>query len=473
MAKVKKYKLNDHEKEIIKCFRQRTEHNASKLIDVNVLEFIEENRDGIYRLTAMVKFSSFVMRVYYYPSAFLESDYIDFSLKFPVSEYKFSIYDIFNYFDINDFELYYYGGCDVKSSVETAVDNIFSVCQKYFSDIDYIAKRKDAVAELEKQCDSDDYIKDNDFDDYKADNEDMLDDFEFINILRPIHYGNNAQKVIKKLRKQEKKDLNSLYEKRLLKYLEAGNSISVSSEKNSSKANKKYLKAEIIADVIVAGISFSFTFAAAVIIQKTVFSGAYVPVADSAILSFLGLSYSQLLSIGASGLFLTVAFRSLLGGKIISRFAPEGDKKSFYLKFISEETGVKSEKKAKVLSIIFAVGFTAAAVFMMMLSILDIGFYDDYVKFFSDSNSSLCEVSYDNLEIYRVKYYYDDNEELVENENAYAVADKQHTVYFDIGEVVELGETEKRLMDISTEYGIEIRQIDTLRQLSELCGEIE
>jgi len=99
-----KYKLSEQEEEIIKYFRQRAEQNANSLIDSNGLEFIEENRDGAYRLTALVHFASFDMRVYYYPILFPETEYlnyIDFSLKFSASEYKFSIYDIFNYFDIS------------------------------------------------------------------------------------------------------------------------------------------------------------------------------------------------------------------------------------------------------------------------------------------------------------------------------------------------------------------------------------
>lgn len=463
MAKVKKYKLNDHEKEIIKYFRQRTEQNANSLIDANGLEFIEENRDGNYRLTAVVKFNSFDVLVYYYPAAFLEGDYIDFALKCSFSEYKFSIYDIFNYLDINDFNLYYYSGCDVKSSVDAAVDNIFSVCQKYMTDIDYVTKRSDEVAKLEKQCDADDYIKDD---------EGMLDDFEFISLLRPIYYGDNTQKVIKKLRKQEKKDLNTLYEKRLLKYLEAGNAIPLNSAKNGTQANKNYLKAEIISDVIIVAASFVFVFAVAVIIQKSVFSGAYVPIPDFIIAKLFGLSIYQCISVAIAGFFLALAFRFLFGGKIISCFAPEGDRKSFSLKFITEEFGVKSEKKAKAVSVVAAAAFVAAGAYMMLLSASNIGFYDDYVKFIPDNESSLCEITYDNIEIYRIRLYYDDNEELVENENAYAVADKQHTVYYEIGELVELGETEKLLFGIGDEYGIEIQQIDTIQELSELCGEV-
>lgn len=109
----------------------------------------------------LILFASFDLCVYYYPVLFPEteySDYIDFSLKFPASEYRFIIYDIFNYLDIEDFNLYYYNRCYAKISVDSAVDNIFAVCQKYMADIDYIAKRNDAIAKLEKQCDADEYL---------------------------------------------------------------------------------------------------------------------------------------------------------------------------------------------------------------------------------------------------------------------------------------------------------------------------
>lgn len=474
MAKDNKYKLSDHDEEMIKNFRQRAEQNANSLINANGFEFIEENRDYTYRLTVMVHFALFDLRVYYYPVLFPEteySDYIDFSLKFPASEYRFSIYDIFNYLDIEDFNLYYYNRCYAKSSVDSAVDNIFAVCQKYMADIDYIAKRNDAVAKLEKQCDADEYITDDfESDDYTPDDEDMIDDLESITLLRPVSYISKQKTVIKNLRKNEEKGLNSLYESRLLKYLEAGNSLPLNSSGKNTKSNKKYLKAEIISDVIIFVISLVFAFAVIIIIQRINFSGAYMPIDGFS--DFLGISVVQCGNAGLAGLFFSFAVLFSFGEKIISCFVPKEDKKSFSLKYITEVFGIKSKKKAKAISVIVAVVFAVFGFLVISMSISNIGFYDDYVKCIPDNKSSFCEISYDNLEIYNIALYYDEDSDTAYDDNAYAIADKQHTVYCELGSFAELGEFEKFLFKICDEYEIEIQQIDTMKDLSEICGEV-
>lgn len=368
-----KYKLSDHDTEMIKYFRERAEQNAGRLIDANGLDFTEENRAYTYRLTAAVHFDSFDMCVYYYPILFPEteySDYIDFSLKFPSSEYKFSIYDIFNYLDIEDFNLYYYNKCTVKSSLDSAVDNIFAVCQKYADDIDYIAKNSDAVVKLEKQCDADEYIT-NDFesDEYTADNEDMIDDLEFITSLRPENYGSNPQKAISRLRKNEKNGLNGLYERRFLKYLEAGNLPPVNSSVGNKKSDRKYLMAEIITAIAIAAASVVIAFTVMIILQKMIFGDAYIPDNDPEFGTVFGLSIYQFINASAAGILLFIAGLFLLGGKIISLFAPKEDKESYLIKFIVEDSGIKNKKTAKTIGIIFLILFViccAINIFMMI-----------------------------------------------------------------------------------------------------------
>lgn len=373
MTKDNKYKLSDHDEEMIKNFRQRAEQNANSLIDANGFEFIEENRDYTYRLTALVHFASFDLRVYYYPILFPEteySDYIDFSLKFPSSEYRFSIYDIFNYLDIEDFNLYHYNKCSLKSSIDSAVDNIFAVCQKYMDDIAYIAKRNDIVLKLEKQCDADEYITD-DFasDDYTADNEDMIDDLEFITSLRPVSYISKQKTVIKNLRRNEEKGLNSLYESRLLKYLEAGNSVSSNQSCSNKKSNKKYMQAETISSIAIAVISFVFAFAVMIILQKIIFGNDYVPDRGSELGTILNLSIYQFINGAAAGIFLFIANMFLLGGKIISLFAPKEDKASFSSRFLSADTGIKNKKPIKIISIIFLILFALCCVVNVLLAV--------------------------------------------------------------------------------------------------------
>lgn len=373
MAYDQEYKLSDHDIEMIKYFKERTQQNAGRLIDANGLDFTEENRAYTYRLTATVHFNLFDMCVYYYPVLFPEteySDYIDFSLKFPSSEYKFSIYDIFNYLDIEDFNLYYYNKCTVKSSLDSAVDNIFAVCQKYADDIDYIAKSNHAVAKLERQCDADEYIT-NDFesDGYTADNEDMIDDLEFITSLRPENYGGNPQKAISRLRRNEKNGLNGLYERRFLKYLEAGNLLPLNSSVDNKKSNRKYIMAEIITTVAVAVVSFIIAFAVMVIIKRIIFGDAYIPNNDSEFGTVFGLSISQFINAAAAGILLFIAGLFPLGGKIISLFAPKEDKESYSIKFFIEDSGIKNKKTAKTISIIFLILFVICCIINILMMI--------------------------------------------------------------------------------------------------------
>ncbi|MDE5995995.1 MAG: hypothetical protein K2G56_03665, partial [Eubacterium sp.] len=64
-----------------------------------------------------------------------------------------------------------------------------------------------------------------------------------------------------------------------------------------------------------------------------------------------------------------------------------------------------------------------------------------------------------------VKGYYDDDEEdFIDNENAYAISDGNGN-YYDYGELLEGGKAETKLKEIAEKYNKEIVEIDTIDEL--------
>lgn len=108
-------------------------------------------------------------------------------------------------------------------------------------------------------------------------------------------------------------------------------------------------------------------------------------------------------------------------------------------------------------------------VFIFMLSLVsfcDVGYYDDYVRY-NISFFEAVDVNYEDLEVYKVKYSYEDEEEtLEENENYYAISNGNGN-YYDYGELAKGGKTETKLKEIAKQYNKEIVEIETIMDLSE------
>ena len=68
-------------------------------------------------------------------------------------------------------------------------------------------------------------------------------------------------------------------------------------------------------------------------------------------------------------------------------------------------------------------------------------------------------MSYDDLEIYSLKYFISDEENKTEYKNGYAVSNGKGGFY-ELGEVAPGGETEKRLLSVAEKYGKEIKTVN-------------
>ncbi|MDE6111282.1 MAG: hypothetical protein K2F65_05135, partial [Eubacterium sp.] len=91
-----------------------------------------------------------------------------------------------------------------------------------------------------------------------------------------------------------------------------------------------------------------------------------------------------------------------------------------------------------------------------------------YVRYSGDTFFEVIDVNYEDLEIYKVKGFYDDEEddEYTLNENAYAISDGNGN-YYDYNEIEEGGAVETKLKEIAEKYNKEIVEINSIQDLSE------
>lgn len=138
----------------------------------------------------------------------------------------------------------------------------------------------------------------------------------------------------------------------------------------------------------------------------------------------------------------------------------------------SENREKKQGNKRIIVSIICSVFIIVMSSWYVVIS--GAGYYDNSIKFkCNDSVFRICEVDYENLEIYKLDGYYykfPSRPNMLEpvyyeyKENGYAVSDGQGN-YFEFGKLNKNSNDYKMLSDIAKHYNREIKEIRTIRDL--------
>lgn len=215
-----KYKKAENEIEIIECIKNAVNRFYKSKAYIRTVDFEEKTDDGLLKFTARLCCDAFEQDIVYYPKALFARQFIDTQFHFAASEYTYSIYDIFNLFDIDDFGLYYYTEFYSAEDAEKAVTEILETTEKYY---DYIksAQSFEYLIRLEKNYETD--MINTAGSSWKECEKDEL-------LLPENHIEFSAagtsfkSRHINKLRRKNKKGTPSLiYEKRFLNYIESGN----------------------------------------------------------------------------------------------------------------------------------------------------------------------------------------------------------------------------------------------------------
>ena len=464
--KPKERKKTEDEIRIIEFIKEYLNKYSAKSNQVRNIDFKEETDDGFLRFIASIDYGTFEQRILYYPDMLLQEHLIDTDFSFDKSRYNYTFYDVFNLFEIDDFNLYFYTDPISVEDVENALKDILSATEKYSYYLEK-AQKEQYLPQLEKNYESDMGIETDE------DREDAGEGFFMLPFNHPIYSVANGQitaKTLKKLQKRNAKGkLDTIYEKRLLKYLEGGKDFERKAISDKEAFDKLYKKAFLKAYGLIFLLSIVAVLVLTFFVHTLVFKGTvilepqweFIRFTPEAHLGRIGFCFC----IGA--MYAMVIIFSL-GKRLVAQGMPEELRERTMEKYQSDwdKEHRLNKKLSKVLTVAACVVITLFATFMFGENLADVGYYDNGVKFMSFS-FEFCEVSYEELEICKIQGYYDsDNDnEFVFYENTFAIyyGDKNYIFY----DVDPNGETLKKLEEITQKYSKEIKEFKTVDEFYE------
>ena len=441
---------------VMNTFRTCVEKYAAMANYVRSVNFNEQTNKS-----SLLDCGSFKQRIVYYPDYFLEANFIDVEFSFGDSAYSYTFYDVFNLFDIDDFDLYYYKDCSIAVDIDNAVKTIFNATEKHRY---YLEKAGDDynLPQLIKN-----YETDMDTVYHSADWREEEMDFDEVPMNHPLMSfadGEINDKMLKLLRKKNAKGkLDTIYEKRLLKHLEQGRNVERKAVMQKDEYEKVYSKKMLLIMGVTFICSFAVALALSFAVHAVIYKGAEMFSTTHSLFGVIqtGLPVGTVILSALTSLVLSAFVNLFFGKKLVIKAVPEKMKtfaESHYKKQSESELGILA-KPAKILA---AILLPLLAVFLFSLTLIDVGFYDNHVRY-SDVLFSVYDVSYEDLEIYRVAGYYDD-EEFVENENAYALSDGSDN-YYDCGELRKGGKAEQKLLEIAEKYDKTIIEVKSIEEI--------
>lgn len=464
MAKDKKMKLEQDELDMINYFKEYLDCSIAGGNYARFVSYEEHHTKDDYALFAILDYDKFKAKIIHRPLYFLTDSCVD--VKFILDmKYEYSIYDIFNLFNIKDFNQYYYTNINSKYDMENALSNILEMINKYSYDIEK-ATLDENIEKLASNFEADWTAVSGGRDDWK---EEIHDPF-LLDFVHPFYTSAsdavNSDKLLKKLQKQKSKGkLNTIYENRLLEYMEQGNEFVNQNEVERKNFEKGFGKSKGIVKALTFVSSGIIAAILIFAIKHIVFAGAYIPQLFVSVGSLeIPLSLDAILGWVFSTLMLGISAEGIFGKKFFAKIV--GDNERSNQKYIAEHNmdfGVKKKISKIIINVICIVLAVSGVLFT---SLVNIGFYDDSVKFADDNSLKLCSVSYDDIVVYKPLGYFNDNDEYIKYDNAYVVSDGKNHIY-EIGEIMRDGETQKYIDGIVTNYNKEIIEIDSIGDIAE------
>ena len=454
MAKLQKTrKKTADEIRFIKCIQDHLNQYYAKSNLIKNIEYSENSLGDFLCFIAKLDYGSFTQMIEYCPTKEFKQNYIDVNFFFKNSENIYTFYDIFNLFDIDDFNLYYYEDVLSVGDVENALNEILNATDAYFH---YFVKAQtpEYLPQLEKNY-REDMCNAYGSEDWKEEK----DEEWFAPINHPINTfadGQITPKMIEELKELDAEDgLATIYERRLLKYLESNPDFTRKNLLDKENFEKLYKRAFIKTLGIAFIIPMVAVFALTYLIHALVFRDAVIPESQ------VKISFCMI----AAVMFAIIIMVSL-GKMLVAKDMPEEMRERAKAEYIRSQNKYQSTKKPNKFLMAAAcviLAFFATILFFGNLS--DVGYYENGVKILSFPNE-LREVPYEELEICKVQGYYDKNNEFRTNENSFALL-YNGDEYFLLDDIKPDGEAQKKLEEIAEKYGKEIKEIKTIDELYE------
>ena len=458
--KDKLYKLEPETKAMIAAVRSAVEDCAATGLYGRFMGFEESHTTDDYRLTAVFDCGEYRLRLRYLPSVMLLTDnFLDIDLDYGDAG-RFTLYDVFNVLEIEDFNQYYHSGFSTTGEVPGLVRELLEVVHKYDYDLRRAAEPQ-LLAQMKANRLADmKAVRGKHFDPNDPDGEDQ----EILGIL-PTHPmvtavsgATDSAKLLRHLEKAEAKGrLDTLYERRLLDYMRRGNTVVDQTEQAKQDFERQYKRCArkvngiiaivglIVAMVLVFGLR-ALLFRGTRLVEYTLPIGGLEISVSTAKCVALGL-------VSAIGMFSTG--KVLLGTPLMKRFYPKDEKSRAY--YARENESARTGKQV------------AEAVVGMLLMVLlsvyaatnNFGIGGEYVRYSPDGSLfQVVQVENRDLRIYKVEGETDEDGVFAPVENGYAISDgKDHSYY--VGELVPGGPTEKKLLAIAEKNGQTIPTVKT------------
>lgn len=466
--KTKTYKLEQNEIKNAESFRSYFDNfsvdasNSARYVDFEITN-TKEN----YRITAVADYGAFKVEYFYYPSMYLfSSNFIDFRIVYDNCDYKFSIYDIFNLFDIKDFSKYYFEECCTKEEIRIVLDKLTQLVEKYKFDIEKASEPSYfdmLVSNFENDWRTS--YKGDDDDEWK---EELNDDF----ILDAVHPSFtlpdvSIEKLYKKLKKNSAKNkLDTLYERRLLEYLDSGFTPDTDNEK--SDYDKAFRKNFLRSIAVIYAVCIAVVAVIALVARHFIFN--YSVIINDTYTIFGKEIYASgelILGIFISGLFLGMTSIDVFGKKMYVLLTKDNSERAKQRFEMSISDNFKSKFLGKTFLHLGAVVTFVLAIGCAAFVVCDnAALADDYVKYPALTQGLFCTVDYDELQVYSVETHWDDDEEdYVKYDNpAYAFSNPQGD-YYEVGEVLPDSKAGKLLAQKIEEHNIKVENIKSIEVL--------
>lgn len=140
MKKEKKFKLSADQKQVVALFKSTVEEYAASGVYGTFCGFNEDTTKNDYRISAELDGGRYKAFVTYRPTVLLENNFFDVVFKFGTDR-EYTIYDVFNLFDIDDFTQYYttLEIADEKA-VKSCIFNLLELIKKYDYDLKKVSE---------------------------------------------------------------------------------------------------------------------------------------------------------------------------------------------------------------------------------------------------------------------------------------------------------------------------------------------
>lgn len=423
--------------------------------DAYSAEYDEKSTELGFCFISTVTYQNFKAVIKYYYKVLMGGYIMDIAFTYEGCPYAFSIYNIFNLFEIDDFNNYYYPNCIGEALVTNAVKSLTNLVENYYRDIKE-AGSQTYLPTLIRQFEEDQLVANGD--EWKDDISDP-DRFDFTEIYYLTTTATNKEKLIKRLEKYERKDKLVLYEKRLLKYLKSGHEMPQSTD-NSDKLEKtsKRVKIKIysLVTILVWLVLSAVEFAA----FKLIYADGFVlwnDMLDLGTGSFGVQIPFSVIFFFASAVFMALFFVIVVGKRIVRKIC--SDDVNDYIE--AKENEINGSKKFdKISREYFApAGCFVLSVILFFTANIGISFNDEGIRC-HQFPFVVEKAGYDEVKIYSLEQLHDsDKDEFIDIDGVcYAIGWDDN--YYIFAKCDEGSKVDKKIKETAEKYGKQIIPIE-------------